>query len=136
MRLRRLGGGALPSFRRNIPLHALIIEQDTWIILMIEDVLRDLGYSSFAVASSLEAAVAAANLRCPDLITSDIRLGSGTGIEAVRQICSARPIPVVFVTATPWEVRQANANAVVVAKPFGEDALKEGISQARTALAG
>jgi CheY-like chemotaxis protein len=117
-------------------VHALIIEQDTWITLMIEDILRDLGYSSFAVASSPEAALEAANLRCPDLITSDVRLGSGTAIEAVRQICSAKPIPVVFVTATPWEVRQVDAAAVIVPKPFGEDSLKDGISRARTALAG
>ena len=98
-------------------MHALIIEQDMWIILMIEDVLRDLGFSSFALASSPAEAIAAADRRCPDLITSDIRLGSGHAIDAVRQICSARPVPVVFVTATPWEVRQHDPGAVIVPKP-------------------
>lgn len=111
-------------------MHALIIEQDMWITLMIEDVLRDLGYSSFAHASSPEAAAAAAAERCPDLITSDIRLGAGTGIEAVRAICTARTIPVVFVTATPWEVRQQDPSAIVVAKPFGGDMLKRGVARA------
>jgi CheY-like chemotaxis protein len=114
-------------------MHALIIEQDMWIILMIEDVLRDLGYTGFAHASSPEAAIAAATERCPDLITSDIRLGAGTGIEAVRQICSARAIPVVFVTATPWEVRRYDSSAIVVAKPFDNVMLKQGVSRATAA---
>jgi CheY-like chemotaxis protein len=116
-------------------VHALIIEQDMWAILMIEDVLRDLGYASVASASSVEAAVAAATARCPDLITSDLRLNSGTGVDAVRRICSAKAIPVVYITATPWEVRQADANAVVVPKPFGPATLKEGIGRATGAQA-
>jgi CheY-like chemotaxis protein len=107
-----------------------------WIILMIEDVLRDLGYTSFALASSSEAAIEAARARCPDLITSDIRLGAQTGIGAVRQICSAKAIPVVFVTSTPWEVREIDTSAVVVPKPFGHDTLKEGVNRATAAHAG
>ena len=114
-------------------MHALIIEQDMWIILMIEDALRDIGYTSFAFASSPEEAITAAGVRCPDLITSDIRLGAGTGIDAVRQICSGMTIPVVFVTSTPWEVREIDSVAVVVPKPFGQDMLKQGVARA-TAL--
>ena len=111
-------------------MHALIIEQDLWIILMIEDVLRDLGYSSFASASSPREAVASADRRCPDLITSDLRLDSGTGIDAVRHICSSAPVPVVFITATPWEVKDRVNEAAVVAKPFGRDSLKAGVARA------
>jgi CheY-like chemotaxis protein len=117
-------------------MHALIIEQDTWITLMIEDALRDLGYISFAFAPSCEAAISAAKLRCPDLITSDIRLGDGNGIEAVRRICAAGPIPVVFVTSTPWEARAADPTASVVPKPFGEEMLKRGVAQATAARVG
>ena len=117
-------------------MHALIIEQDMWVILMIEDVLRDLGYTSFVSAASGETAIAAASARCPDLITSDLRLDSGTGVEAVRQICSGRAIPVVYITATPWEVRRADFNAVVVPKPFLPATLKEGIGRATHAVTG
>lgn len=116
-------------------MHALIIEPDVWIVFMIEDVLRELGYTSFAVASSREAAVAAANRRCPDLITADIRLGGSSGVDAVRQICSGNPVPVVFVTATPWEVRDHDAAAIVVPKPFGHATLKDGVSRATGTLA-
>jgi len=117
-------------------MHALIIEQDAWVILMIEDVLRGLGYTSFDSASSGEAAVAAAKLRCPDLITSDIRLDPGTDVEAIRKLCSAKAIPVVFVTAMPWEVREIDSEAVIVAKPFGQDTLIEGVARATAAPAG
>lgn len=116
-------------------MHALIIEQDTWIIMMIEDALRDLGYTSFAVASSPAVAVAAAHSCPPDLITSEIRLGGGSGVEAVEQICAATSIPVVFVTATPWEIRELHPDAVVVPKPFGDAMLKRGVARAAAMLA-
>jgi len=117
-------------------MHALIIEQDMWITLMIEDVLRDLGYTSFAFASSSEAAMDAVKARAPDLVTSAIRFGAGSAIEAVRKICAAGAIPVVFVTSTPWEVREIDANAIVVAKPFAREMLKQGVTRAIGALAG
>jgi DNA-binding response OmpR family regulator len=117
-------------------MHALIIEQDVWVILMIEDVLRDLGYTSLSVAMSWHDAEASAHERCPDLVTSDIRLGSGLGTDVLREICAERTIPLVYVTETPWEVRDVDADAVVVAKPFGEDSLRCGIGRATGAGAG
>jgi DNA-binding response OmpR family regulator len=111
-------------------MHALIIEQDAWIIMMIEDALRDLGYTSFDVATSPALAVAAADACLPDLITSEIRLGGASGIEAVERICAAAPVPVVFVTATPWEIRAVDPDAVVVPKPFGDSMLKSGVARA------
>ena len=111
-------------------MRALIIEQDTWTALMIEGVLRDLGYTIFDFACSCDAAIAAATAHCPDLITSDIRLDSGTGVDAVHAICSDKAIPVVFVTSTPWEIRHADRTAVIVPKPFGEDSLSDGVARA------
>lgn len=111
-------------------MHALIIEQDVWVIVMIEDVLRELGYTSFDSAASVEAAILSAERHCPDLITSDLRLDSGTGIDAVRHICSSAPIPVVFITATPWEVKGRVKAAAIVPKPFGRDSLKAGVARA------
>lgn len=111
-------------------MHALIIEQDMWVILMIEDVLRELGFTSFDSAASFDSAILAAREHCPDLITSDLRLDSGTGVEAVRHICSEAPIPVVFITATPWEIKDEVQSAVVVPKPFGSTSLKAGVARA------
>jgi len=99
-------------------MHALIIEDEPFIALWIEDHLRRLGYTSFDFAVTEAEAVAAARLRCPDLITSDVRLPQGCGIAAVETICGGTPIPVVFITSCGWEVRQRMSDAIVVQKPI------------------
>jgi CheY-like chemotaxis protein len=55
-------------------MHALIIEDEPLIAMLIEDCLRLLGYDSIQFAATEAEAVAAASMRCPDLITSDVRL--------------------------------------------------------------
>jgi len=100
-------------------MHALIIEDETIIALAIEDVLRDSGYTSFDFATSVDAAVSAAARRCPDLITADVRLAPGCGIDAIDTICSKQPIPVIFITASPTEVRERCPDRIVITKPFG-----------------
>jgi CheY-like chemotaxis protein len=108
-------------------MHALIIEDEPMIALLIEDQLRALGYTSVAFAVTEAEAVAAAKMRCPDLITADVRLPSGCGISAVEAICGKGHIPVVFITATVSEVRERRHGAVVVAKPFGSAHLSQAI---------
>lgn len=114
-------------------MRALIIEQEALIARTIEDALRDIGFTTFDFASTVPDAVAAAERCCPDLITSDVRLGCGTGLDAVQAICAASTIPVVFVTATAWEVRERLADAVVVQKPFGPGDLQRAVEAARAA---
>ncbi|HEX8533819.1 MAG TPA: response regulator [Allosphingosinicella sp.] len=68
-------------------MHALIIEDQFLIAALIEEELRELGYSSFDVVDRELSAVAAAERKCPDLITADERLTDGSGVEAVQKIC-------------------------------------------------
>ena len=112
-------------------MHALIIEDEAMIAALIEAYLCDMGYTSVAFAVTEEEEIASADRRCPDLITSDVRLTPGSGIAAVQAICSGRPIPVVFVTASGWEVRQRMDAALVVAKPFTASELGRAIDAAR-----
>ena len=53
-------------------MHALIIEDEFLTAQLIEDHLRDLGYTSFSFAMDETEAIAAASDRCPELITSDV----------------------------------------------------------------
>jgi CheY-like chemotaxis protein len=99
-------------------MHALIIEDEPFIAMLIEDHLRPLGYTTFDFAGTEAEAVAAAQNQCPDLITSDMRLPQGSGVGAVQSICRHRHIPVVFITASAWEVRQQMSDAIVVRKPI------------------
>lgn len=103
-------------------MHVLIIEDEPFIALLIEDHLRGIGYTSFDFAGTETEAVMAAKRRCPDLITSDVRLPEGCGIAAVTAICREKLIPVVFITGTAWEVRERMADAIIVRKPIiGEE---------------
>lgn len=111
-------------------MHALIIEDEPLIAMLIEDHLRARGYTSVAFAATEADAVTAAATRCPDLITADMRLPQGCGIAAVETICGGQPIPVIYITATAWEVRERLRDAVIVAKPFGSAQLDAAIAAA------
>ena len=111
-------------------MHVLIIEDHPIIALLIEEHLRVFGCDTFDFAETEAAAVAAAKARDPDLITSDVRLPDGSGITAVETICDGRHIPVVFITATGWEVRERISDAVIVPKPFAPADLHQALAAA------
>ena len=111
-------------------MHALIIEDDVTAVDRIEQALRALGYSSFDTAFSGAEARAAAQARCPDLITADLKLVDGSGVEAVLEICSHMAIPVVFVTSLRREITERIPDAIIVEKPFGNDFLERALAQA------
>ena len=106
-------------------MHALIIEDESMIAMAIEDALRDFGFTSFDFAVSAEEAVTAAALRCPDLITADVELRPGCGITAVQSICSQQPIPVLFITGRPGDVRIRMPGYALFEKPFSADHIME-----------
>ena len=108
-------------------MHALIIEDEPLIAMSIEEALRDCGYSSFAFASSVEQAVEAAQQRCPDLISADVQLKPGCGIDAVAAICGGEPIPVIFVTGTAEDVDLRRPGSIIVHKPFKDCDIKRAV---------
>jgi DNA-binding response OmpR family regulator len=112
-------------------VHALIIEDEFFITMVLEDVLKKQGYCTFDVADCVTEALQAAEQRCPDLIIADQRLADGTGTDAVRAICSGKPIPVVFVTGSAEEVTEVLPAAVIVQKPFHEGVVSAAVQQAR-----
>lgn len=111
-------------------MQALIIEDEYLIALAIEDALSELGYTGFVFADSVAGAIEAAGDKTPDLIVADHRISDGTGTEAVKAICSRKPIPVVFMTGSGEEVLEELPNAVIVLKPFSLPLLEAAIKQA------
>lgn len=109
---------------------AFIIEDELVIAFSIEDALRQLGYSNCEIATSVEEAINAAEIECPDLIVADHRIIGGTGTEAVLKICSHKTIPVVFVSASEPEIREVLPDALIVDKPFTLSLLKNAIEEA------
>ena len=114
-------------------MHALIIEDEYLIAQTIEDQLRELGYTSFAFANNPDAAIVAALGQRPDLITCDVELSPGCGIDAVQSICSVTPIPVLYITGTAMLVRERCFGAIVIQKPYAMSELRTGVQQARDA---
>ena len=114
-------------------MHALIIEDEFFITMVVEDALRSLGYTSFDLASGVAEALEATRERCPDLIVADQRLADGRGTDAVLAICSGKRIPVVFVTGSAEEVAQQLPGAIIVEKPFAERNVKAAVARARVA---
>lgn len=111
-------------------MHALIIEDESLIAMAIEDALCDCGFTSFDFAISANDAVAAAARKCPDLITADVQLRPGCGITAVESICSERPIPVIFITGSPGEVRIRMSEHALVEKPFSAARIMDVVKRA------
>jgi two-component system, response regulator PdtaR len=113
-------------------MHALLIEDEPLIGMLIEDQLREMGFSSFDFAASEEEALRLAAERCPDLITADHRLASGNGIDAVKVICADQAIPVVFIVGSPQEVTVSCG--VKLPKPFTVDQLEQAVREALAAM--
>lgn len=112
-------------------MHALLIEDEYFVVAAIETALRQIGFTSFDDANTVGEAVAAATRQCPDLIVADHHLIDGTGTDAVLAICSGKEIPVVFVTANGKDVKKRLADAIVVPKPFASLSLHIAVGQAQ-----
>jgi DNA-binding response OmpR family regulator len=109
-------------------MHALIIEDQPLIAMMIEEELAEQGYTTFDFATRQADAVQLAVKRCPDLITADDQLIEGTGIGAVREICAHQAIPVVYIAGALDEL--SIPDAVILPKPFRSHDLREAVRRA------
>ena len=104
-------------------MHALIIEDEMLVAAVIEFVLRDCGFDSIDVAPSSAIAIAAASRQRPDLITADMLLDAGTGLEAVSAISPQASIPVIFITGSAMQLRDQIPDYAVLNKPFSQQTL-------------
>jgi CheY-like chemotaxis protein len=99
--------------------HVLIIEDEPLVAMEIEDILMVNGATSVEIVDTEQAAVAAAISHPPKVITSDVKLFTGTGPSAVREIQKRLgPVPVIFITGTPGECIPCDPPGSIVTKPF------------------
>ena len=98
--------------------HALIIEDEPFVAMLIEDLLLAEGVDTVTVVVCEEDAITEAAARRPDFITSDVTLVSGSGPDAVRAIHRAHgDIPVLFITATPERCPTGDPPVRILQKP-------------------
>ena len=105
--------------------HVLIIEDETFVAMHIQELLEAEGATSFDVAVTEEEAVTFALAHPPALITSDVKLIEGTGPLAVQRIrkCLGE-VPVIFISGTPEDCRPCDPPGIVLTKPIEKHALK------------
>ena len=100
------------------PRHALIIEDEMLTGLAMQMALGEVGFDSFAFASTARQALDQAGLRRPDLVTADVGLLDGDGVEACDALQRAfGPLAVIYVTGQAERFGDLSG-LTVVAKPF------------------
>ena len=109
-------------------MHAFIIEDDYLISQSLQDMLEELGFKSFSFARSEDTAVMGAGEQQIDLITADVRLLPGDGLDAVEKICAKRHIPVLFITGYADELKERAPGVAVVQKPIKREELRNAVA--------
>jgi two-component system, response regulator PdtaR len=79
-------------------LRIVIADDEPAILEIYRKMLRGLGHTLVATASSGEELVEQSRVHGPDLVVTDIKMGEFDGIEAAREICRHEAIPIIFVS--------------------------------------
>jgi CheY-like chemotaxis protein len=124
---------ASTEISRQVATDIMIIEDEPLIAMDIEQLVESLGHKVVSVARTHKEALALYNKTQPRMILADIQLADGSsGIDAVNDILSDHPIPVIFITAFPERLLTGERPepTFLVTKPFNPDMVKALISQA------
>jgi CheY-like chemotaxis protein len=101
----------------------LVIEDEMLILMMIEDMLADLGCETVTSATTIDQAIALINGQVFDAAMLDMNL-DGSNSRAVADALAARGVPFVFSTGNSvhdiWDGYNGHA---VLRKPFSNDEL-------------
>jgi CheY-like chemotaxis protein len=118
---RRLADAAGRELAAEIATDVLIIEDETFIAMDLESLVKNLGHNVIGVARTHADAVALAKNRKPGLILADIQLADGSsGLDAVNELLRTFEVPVVFITAYPerFLTGERPEPAFLISKPF------------------
>jgi DNA-directed RNA polymerase specialized sigma24 family protein len=124
---------ASAEISRQVATDVLIIEDEPLIAMDIEEMVASLGHRVVGTARTHAEAMALFNKTRPKMVLADIQLADGSsGIDAVNEILSSTPVPVIFITAFPERLLTGERPepAFLVTKPFNPEMVKALISQA------
>jgi two-component system, response regulator PdtaR len=124
-----------------LPRRVLVVEDEFFLAVQIEECLNDDGYDVIDVVHTAEEAVAVAIADRPDVVIMDIRLAQdGDGINAACEILARTGIRSIFATAhADAQTRSRGSIAQPLAwleKPFGVEAILTAVDQAFRAPGG
>ena len=118
---RKLADTAGREMAAEIATDVLIIEDETFIAMDLESLVKNLGHNVIGVARTHADAIALAKNRKPGLILADIQLADGSsGLDAVNELLKVFEVPVVFITAYPerFLTGERPEPAFLISKPF------------------
>jgi DNA-directed RNA polymerase specialized sigma24 family protein/CheY-like chemotaxis protein len=119
--IRRLTDTAGRELAAEIATDVLIIEDETFIAMDLESLVKNLGHNVIGVARTHSDAIALAKNHRPGLILADIQLADGSsGLDAVNELLRVFEVPVVFITAYPerFLTGERPEPAFLISKPF------------------
>lgn len=111
----------------------LLVEDDSEVASLVEEMLRCIGYDVIHAASASAALGALANSRRVDLVFSDIMMPGGmSGIALAKEIRNRRPRLPVLLTSGFSEIARSEAEALgisILRKPYGIEELRMAVSE-------
>jgi CheY-like chemotaxis protein len=111
----------------------LVVEDEMLVLIMIEDMLADLGCKSVASAATIEKALALINAQVFDAALLDMNL-SGNDSHPVAEALFARGVPFVYSTGnTGHSLREGYFDRPVLKKPFKYEELAAILSRLKLA---
>ena len=119
--LRHLVEMAGRELAAEIATDVLIIEDEAFIALDLEALVKDLGHRVIGVARTHAEAIMLAHKKTPGLILADIQLADGSsGLDAVHELLRSFEVPVIFITAYPERLLTGKRPepTFLISKPF------------------
>jgi CheY-like chemotaxis protein len=96
----------------------LVVEDEMLVVMMIEDMLSDLGCESVTSAATVDKALALINAQVFDAALLDVNL-NGNDSHPVAEALSARGVPFVYSTGNSGQcLREGYSDRPVLRKPF------------------
>ncbi len=109
-------------------LRLLIVEDETILALLVEDLLGEMGCRVLGPAGSVTAALALLDAEDIDAALLDIDLGPGGDGCAVADALAARNVPFAFVTGSDMsELPREYRDRPTLQKPFPAGLLREAV---------
>ena len=103
----------------------LVVEDEMMILMIIEDMLADLGCESVTAAATIDQALALIDMQVFDAAMLDMNL-NGNKSQDVADALAARGVPFVFSTGySTLEMSDAYRDRPVLKKPFPYEELTE-----------
>ena len=109
----------------------LIVEDDALVVLLLTELLVDMGHEVCGTAATEVDAAAGALHHRPTLMIVDAKLAAGSGFSLIEELHRRKePAAYFFLSGDPARVRSRFPEAVVVGKPFRRRELAAAIDAA------